>query len=118
MKLKNNLSEQAFVQEYRDKGIFNEHQLLQIYFGVKLGQDVSIYAKPEFTWRQMDQISHGLDYGIDVSKYADTRYSWQQMQAIKYALIGGVDVTPYIEFDTDPNTINLFAKSLRLEKQS
>ena len=65
----------------------------------------------------MDQISHGLDYNIDVTKYADTRYSWQQMQAIKYALIDGVDVTPYIEFDTDPKTINLFTKSLRLEKQ-
>jgi hypothetical protein len=34
--------------------------MIEIRLGLKQNLDVSIYAKPEFTWFQMDQISYEL----------------------------------------------------------
>lgn len=118
MKLKNNISIDTLLKEYEDKDVFNDAQLCNIKLGLMFGEDVEIYAKPEFTYKQMDAIASGLVHNIDVTKYADSRYSHFQMLAIRDALIEGIDVTPYITFDTVPMTIRLFAKSLRLEKQS
>lgn len=117
MKLKNNISIDTLLKEYESKGVFNDAQLCNIKLGLMFGEDVAIYAKPEFTYKQMDAIASGMLHNIDVTKYADCRYSHFQMLAIKDALIEGVDVTPYLTFDTAPMTIRLFAKSLRLEKQ-
>lgn len=118
MKLKNNISIDTLLKEYESKGVFNDAQLCNIKLGLMFCDDVEIYAKPEFTYKQMDAIASGMLHNIDVTKYADCRYSHFQMLAIKDTLIEGVDVTPYIAFDTAPMTIHLFAKSLRLEKQS
>lgn len=118
MKLKNNISIDTLLKEYENKSVFNDAQLCNIKLGLMFGDDVEIYAKPEFTYKQMGAISSGMIHGIDVTKYADRRYSHLQMLAIKDALIEGIDVTPYITFDTAPMTIRLFTKSLRLEKQS
>ena len=38
------------------KNQFNENQLKEINFGLKYNLDVSIYAKPEFSWHEMEQI--------------------------------------------------------------
>ena len=118
MKLKNNISIDTLLKEYEDKDVFNDAQLCNIKLGLMFGDDVAIYARPEFTYKQMDAIASGLVHNIDVTKYADSRYSHFQMLAIRDALIEGIGVTPYITFDTAPMTIRLFAKSLRLEKQS
>lgn len=118
MKLKNNVSINTLLKEYEDTGVFNDAQLCNIKLGLIMGDDVSVYAKPEFTYKQMDAIASGMVHDIDVTKYADSRYSHFQMLAIRDALIEGIDVTPYITFDTAPVTIRLFTKSLRLEKQS
>lgn len=117
MKLANNLQiEQLLNTDWASQ--FNKYQLRLIRQGLDLDLDVSIYAKPEFNYKQMDAIASGMIHNIDVTKYADHRYSYLQMLAIKDALIEDIDVTPYITFDTAPMTIRLFAKSLRLEKQS
>lgn len=118
MRLKNNISINTLLKEYEDKNVFTDAQLCNIKLGLMCGDDVSIYAKPKFTYKQMDAILSGMGHNIDVTKYADHRYSHFQMLAIKDALIEGIDVTPYITFDTAPMTIRLFAKSLRLDKQS
>lgn len=118
MKLKNSISINTLLKEYEDKNVFNDAQLCNIKLGLIMGDEVSIYAKPEFNYKQMDAIASGMIHNIDVTKYADHRYSYLQMLAIKDALIEDIDVTPYITFDTAPMTIRLFAKSLRLEKQS
>lgn len=118
MKLKNNISIDTLLKEYADKDVFNDAQLCNIKLGLMSGDNIEIYAKPEFTYKQMDTIASGMVHGIDVTKYADSRYSHLQMLAIKDALIEGIDVTPYITFDTAPMTIRLLTKSLRLEKQS
>lgn len=118
MKLKNNISIDTLLKEYENKGVFNDAQLCNIKLGLMFGDDVTVYAKPEFTYKQMDAIASGMVHNIDVTKYADSRYSHFQMLAIKDALVDGIDVTPYITFDTSQMTIRLFAKSLRLEKQS
>lgn len=117
MKLKNNISIDTLLKEYEDKDVFNDAQLCNIKLGLMFGDDVTIYARPEFTYKQMDAIASGLVHNIDVTKYADCRYSHLQMLAIKDALIEGIDVTPYITFDTAPMTIRLLTKSLRLEKK-
>lgn len=39
---------------------YNEFQLSQIRADLEEGIDVSIYAKPEFTWKQMKQIRLNL----------------------------------------------------------
>lgn len=118
MKLKNNISINTLLKEYEDKNVFNDAQLCNIKLGLIMGDEVSIYARPEFTYRQMDAIASGLVHNIDVTKCVDSRYSHSQMLAIRDALIEGIDVTPYITFDTAPMTIRLLTKSLRLEKQS
>ena len=92
MKLKNNISINTLLKEYEDKNVFNDAQLCNIKLGLIMGDEVSIYAKPEFNYKQMDAIASGM--------------------------IHNIDVTPYITFDTAPMTIRLFSKSLRLEKQS
>lgn len=117
MKLKTNISIDTLLKEYEDKCVFNDAQLCNIKLGLMFGDDVTIYARPEFTYKQMDAIASGLVHNIDVTKYVDSRYSHFQMLAIRDALIEGIDVTPYITFDTAPMTIRLFTKSLRLEKQ-
>ena len=117
MKLKTNISIATLLKEYEDKDVFNDAQLCNIKLGLMSGDDVEIYAKPEFTYKQMDAIASGMIHNIDVTKYADHRYSYLQMLAIRDALIEGIDVTPYITFDTAPMTIRLLAKSLRLEKK-
>lgn len=118
MKLKNNISIDTLLKEYEDKGVFNDAQLCNIKLGLMFGDEVSIYAKPEFNYKQMDAIASGMIHNIDVTKYADYRYSYLQMLAIRDALIEGIDVTPYITFDTAPMTIRLLTKSLRLEKNN
>lgn len=116
MKLKNNISIDTLLKEYEDKDVFNDAQLCNIKLGLMSGDDVEIYAKPEFTYKQMDAIASGLVHNIDVTKYADSRYSHFQMLAIKDALIEGIDVTPYITFDTAPMTIRLLTKKFAFRK--
>lgn len=70
MKLKNNISINTLLKEYEDNGIFNDAQLCNIKLGLMFGDDVEIYAKPEFTYKQMDVIASGMVHNIDVTKYA------------------------------------------------
>lgn len=118
MKLKNNVSIDTLLKEYKYSQLCDDAQLLNIKIGLILGYDASLYAAPKFNFRQMDTILSGMSCGIDVTKYADSRYTLSQMYSIKSALIKGIGVTPYITFDTAPMTINLIAKSLCLEKNN
>ena len=45
--------------------------------------DVSVYAKPELSWKQMEEIRLGLADGLDVSVYAKPELSWKQMEEIR-----------------------------------
>lgn len=83
MKLKNNISIDTLLKEYEDKGIFNDAQLCNIKLGLMFGEDVEIYAKPEFNWRQMREIREGLEAGIDVPSYADPNIPWTQMHNMR-----------------------------------
>ena len=52
-----------------------------------MGIDVSVYAKPEFSWKQMIQIKVGLAEGLDVSIYAKLEFDWEQMREIRERLL-------------------------------
>jgi hypothetical protein len=47
-----------------------------IRWGLEKHLDVSVYAKPEFSWEQMEQIRFGLEQGFAVSVYAKPEFSW------------------------------------------
>ena len=64
MKLKNNISINTLLKEYEDKNVFNDAQLCNIKLGLIMGDDVTIYAKPEFTYKQMDAIASGMAAGL------------------------------------------------------
>jgi len=69
---------------------FNEYQKSEILDGIRKGLennlDVSIYAKPEYSWKQMHQIREGLEANLDVSEYAKPKYSGQKMEEIRNQL--------------------------------
>ena len=65
---------------------FDKKQRRIIEEGLEKQLDVSIYAKPEFTWMQMKEISWGLEDNLDVSIYAKTEYSWEQMEQMRLEL--------------------------------
>lgn len=108
MKLKNNISIDTLLKEYEDKDVFNDAQLCNIKLGLMFGDDVTIYARPEFTYKQMDAITSGLVHNIDVTKYADSRYSHFQMLALKDGLLLGFDMRPFAQ-------ANLSYKQIRNE---
>ena len=66
MKLKNNISIDTLLKEYKDSQLFDDAQLLNIKLGLRLGYDVSTYATPKFNFRKMDAILSGMSCGIDV----------------------------------------------------
>ena len=76
---------------------FNLKQEEQIFLGEKKGLDVSLYAKPEFTWDQMQEseILLGLESNVNVSIYADPEYDFNQMGEIREGLEQDLDVSLY-----------------------
>ena len=73
------------IDKYAELG-FNLGQIKQIRLGLKVGLDVSIYAKPEFDNYQMEQIRLGLLRNIDVSIYAKPEFDCNQMRRIRHKL--------------------------------
>lgn len=73
MKLKNNISIDTLLKEYEDKDVFNDAQLCNIKLGLMFGDDVEIYAKPEFTYKQMDAIASGLVDWSTISTLRNTQ---------------------------------------------
>ena len=65
---------------------FDKYQSSEILIGIDKGLDVSIYAKPEYSWKQMHQIREGLEANLDVSEYAKPKYSGQKMEEIRNQL--------------------------------
>lgn len=53
MKLMNNLSKDALLETYRSQS-FNNYQLICIERGLSENIDVSIYAKPQYSFYAMD----------------------------------------------------------------
>lgn len=60
----------------------NESQTRIVYYGIRDGVDISIYAKPEYDAEQMDCIYCGLRKGLDIKQYADPKISAEQMNLI------------------------------------
>lgn len=65
MKLKNNLSKDALIETYRSQS-FNNYQLICIERGLSEGLDVSIYAKPQYSFYIMDLMRVLLYANIDI----------------------------------------------------
>ena len=65
---------------------FYEKQKEVIILGLEQNLDVSIYAKPEYTWEQMRQIRLGLMNNLDVSIYAKSTFSSFKMKTIREKL--------------------------------
>ena len=78
------------IEELTKTEWFNQFELFaqkEILAGLEKDLDVSIYAKPEYSWDQMKQISSGLEEGLDVSIYAIPVLSEDQMEKIFKALL-------------------------------
>ena len=81
-KIYNNLSIENFTKtEWFNQ--FNEKQQKQILLGIENKVNVSIYAKPEYSWIQMEKIREGLEDNLDVSLYAKPEFHFHQMEEIK-----------------------------------
>lgn len=65
MKLKNNLSNEALIETYRSQS-FDRYQLMCIERGLLEGIDVSIYAKPHYSFYTMDLMRVLLYENIDI----------------------------------------------------
>ena len=65
MKLKNNLSKEALIETYRSQS-FNNYQLICIERGLSEGLDVSVYAKPQYSFYIMDLMRVLLYANIDI----------------------------------------------------
>ena len=63
-----------------------QNKLEQIRLGLENNVDVSIYAKPEYTWEQMNEIRYGLVINVDILFYAKKEFSCQKMQQIRWGL--------------------------------
>ncbi|MDD6810410.1 MAG: FapA family protein [Lachnospiraceae bacterium] len=89
-------------QQLKAEG-FTQDQIHEINEGLKVGLNVSIYAKKEFLSIQMRQIRLGLLEGLPVEKYASLKYDWFQMEEIRKGLSEGVNITlfanPEISYD-------------------
>lgn len=65
MKLMNNLSKEALIETYRSQN-FNNYQLICIERGLSENIDVSIYAKPQYSFYVMDLMRVLLYANIDI----------------------------------------------------
>ena len=66
---------------------FKFYQKDEILEGLKSNLDVSIYAKPEYSWGQMKEIRLGLKDNLDVSIYVSARFNEYQMKEIRLELL-------------------------------
>lgn len=73
---------------------FNEVQQYEIDTGLEQGLDVSIYAKPEFSFLDMYIIRKGLERGYDVSYYATQDFTLTKKLIIFDAMEHGI--MPYV----------------------
>lgn len=73
---------------------FNEVQQYEIDTGLEQGLDVSIYAKPEFSFLDMYIIRKGLERGYDVSYYATQDFTLIKKLIIFDAMEHGI--MPYV----------------------
>ena len=62
---------------------FNEYQIRKIKQGLRNKVDISLYAKTDYNWLQMEQIRLGLD----VSKYAKPEIPSDKMFKIREKLL-------------------------------
>lgn len=65
MKLKNNLSNEALIETYRSRS-FDKYQLMCIERGLLEGVDVSLYAKPLYSFYAMDLMRVLLYANVDI----------------------------------------------------
>ena len=75
------------------EGAFTERQLEVIRKGKEEGYDISIYAKPDFSYSKMRYILTDLRAGRDL-KYLDGNYSYAHIKLIRKAMIDGKDPKP------------------------
>ena len=66
---------------------FDKYQQEEIKLGLEDNLNVSLYAKPEFSFEQMELIRLGLIDNLDVSLYANSENSWQEMREIRLKLL-------------------------------
>lgn len=88
--------------------------LQEIIHGLKMGLDVSAYAKPEFDYDQMVQIRFGLQRGLDVSTYAKPEYPSSTMMTLRHAMELGIDVS---KFDNRYQTLIKYQKQFTIENE-
>lgn len=105
-----------FIKFYDDDR-FDVHQMFLIYYGLKEGLDVSIYAKPEFNYGQIYLIYCGLRKGLDVSIYAKPEFNNDQMYLIYYGLKKGLDASVYAKPEFDYGQMYSIYLKLKEEKR-
>lgn len=55
-----------------------------------------IISKYNFNNKQLEAITFGKFEGVDITIYAKPEYTWQQMEFLMFRLLDGEDVTPYL----------------------
>lgn len=68
---------------------FNEKQMDQIFMGLFMNEDISLYNDPKFDYMQMRQIRAGVSYGLpkeSIMLYANEDFDGEQMKWIRVGL--------------------------------
>lgn len=91
---------------------FDSNQLRKIRQGLQHSLDVSVYAKPCFTYEQMHVLYKAVLQGLDTSLYADPKYSREQMEELRFGLSLGLDISRYANPEIPIKQMTLIRESL------
>ena len=78
-----NQEQEIIYNQLIDKYFFNESKKEEIRLGIENGIDVSIYAKPEYTWQQMEFLMFRLLNGEDVTPYLNPKLTIEELMEIR-----------------------------------
>lgn len=91
--------------------------MIQVFFGLKHGVDVSLYADPRFDASQMEILRDLLERGIDPTPFADPHFQSIHMYELRAALLSGLDINTMLDPDQDWMMVHQERMRLDAEKE-
>lgn len=78
------------LQDYAKNYSFDGYQLAEMRAGLEEGLDISVFAKPEYSFDQMREIRLGMSSGVNFLLYCVPEMHYSKMKAIREGLMHGV----------------------------
>ena len=98
--------------DYSNMDNYTEDQKREIKYGLEMGLDVSVYARPEFLAIQMREIRVGMLEHLPIEWYAKPEYDWFQMEEIRKGLQKGINIQAYADPDISFEVMRQIRKGL------